>query len=33
MQVNVNLDIVRNRMLQLDIQLSMATVSLSIGGV
>jgi hypothetical protein len=29
----VNLDIVRNRMLQLDIQLSMATVSLSIGGL
>jgi magnesium transporter len=32
-QVNVNLDIVRNRMLQLDIQLSMATVALSIGGL
>ncbi len=32
-QVNMNLDIVRNRMLQLDIQLSMATVALSIGGL
>ena len=29
----MNLDIVRNRMLQLDIQLSMATVALSIGGL